>query len=337
MPADSSEELNLRERISASIAELASASREAAVLKRIGTAFNTHQTIQAGSLHAAHSIKGALGLTAVRVWTYDRKRLILAASTQRRDLNALAPTDITNIASWEVWDHEQRAMLPLYVMDSCLGFLELVAPKEQEQFLKERNLHITIAEQLALVIRSAQMFESLEQMATSDPLTGLANHRSLQDFLAEQCDLVRTRGSSLGVVMIDVDHFRQFNEDFGHDAGDFVLKNVAQALRRAVADRGMAARYGGEEFTLVLPQADEQLTEILALNALDLIRHVVYRTESGEMRPITASVGFAVAPQWGDHPQQLLKAADNALYVAKRSGRNQVKGPTVAGDDRRAC
>lgn len=336
MTSDTPEELNSREFIARAITDLNSAQREAFVLKRIGTAFNSHQTIQAGSLHAAHAIKSALGLEAVRVWTYERHRLILAATTQGRDRNALAPTDISNLASWAIWDNHQRALLPLHVMDSCLGYLELIAPACQEQFVLERNLHITIAEQLALVVRSAQMFESLEQMATTDPLTGLANHRSLQDFLAEQCDLVRTRRVNLGVVMVDVDHFRRFNEDFGHDAGDYVLKSVAQALHRAVGERGMAARYGGEEFTLVLPQADEQLTEILALNALDHIRHVTYRPESGEPRTITASLGFAFAPDWGDYPQQLLKVADNALYAAKHAGRNQVKGPSADPLDRQA-
>jgi len=332
LPFDSPEEQIHREAIAISVAQLETAEREAMVLKRIGTSFNLHQTVYPAALHAAHTIKGALNLLSVKVWLYENGKLVAAAAAHQSPARpglppVPSPEKPSNMASWEIWDNGLRALLPLHLTDRTIGYLELMAPRAQEQFLMERSLHSTVAEQLALVLQSAQLFESVELMATSDPLTGLSNHRSLQDFLREQCDEIKSSGRSLGVVMVDVDHFRQFNEAYGHDAGDFVLKSVASALAKAVGDKGMAARYGGEEFTLILPGADEQLTEIVALSALDHIRRVSYHPEAGGEKQITASLGYSFGPQWGLHPQKLLKVADNALYAAKHTGRNKVSGP----------
>ncbi|MFM9874308.1 MAG: GGDEF domain-containing protein [Fimbriimonadaceae bacterium] len=332
LPADSPEELQLREAIIQRIQQLESAEREATVLKRIGTAFKLHQTVQPSALHASHSIRGALNLLAVRVWVSKNGKLTAIATAQDRPGRqniplTSAPEHVTHIATWEIWDTCFRALLPLQVATEKLGYLELFAPLERESFLTERDLHQTVAEQLSLVIESAILFEHTETMATTDPLTGLCNHRTLQDFLGEQCEEVRRHRHKVGVVMVDVDHFRLFNETYGHDAGDDVLRRVAKALQRAVGEKGMAARYGGEEFTLILPGADDQTTEIIALSALDLIRKVVFVAPDGIQKPITASLGYATAPNNGIHPQKILKIADLALYASKHNGRNQVSGP----------
>lgn len=332
MPSDSPEEIQLRDGIFHRISQLESAEREATVLKRIGTAFKLHQTVQPSALHASHSIRGALNLLAVRVWVNRNGKLTSVATAQERPGRqniplTSAPEHVTHIATWEIWDTCFRALIPLQVAAEKLGYLELFAPLERESFLTERELHQTIAEQLALVIESAILFEHTETMATTDPLTGLCNHRTLQDFLAEQCEEVRRHRHKVGVIMVDVDHFRLFNETYGHDAGDDVLKRVSKALQRAVGEKGMAARYGGEEFTLILPGADEQTTEIIGLSALDHIRKVVFVAPDGTQKPITASLGYATAPTNGIHPQKVLKIADQALYASKHNGRNQVSGP----------
>jgi diguanylate cyclase (GGDEF)-like protein len=339
-PSDSPAEANLREAIAQRIVELENAEREATVLKRIGTALKLHQTVAPSSLHAAHSIRGALDLLGVRVWVWRTGRLTAIATAQERPGRVNLPLDsapdgIGAIATWEIWENCLRALLPLQVGENKLGYLELFAPREREQFLMNREIHMTIAEQLALVIESAQLFENVEQLATCDPLTGLANHRSLQAFLAEQCDEVRRHRGKVGVVMVDVDHFRQFNETYGHDAGDEVLIKVAKALHKAVGEKGMAARYGGEEFTLILPGSDEATTEIIALSALDHIRHVVYKSPQGEEKPITASLGYSCGPTSGVHPAKLLKIADTALYASKHNGRNQVSGPRAVNENTR--
>jgi diguanylate cyclase (GGDEF)-like protein len=332
LPGESPEEIQLREGIFHRIQQLESAEREAIVLKRIGTAFKLHQTVQPSALHASHSIRGALNLLAVRVWVNKNGKLTNIATAQERPGRGnipltSAPEHVTHFATWEIWDTCFRALLPLQVAAEKLGYLELFAPLGMESFLSHRDFHQTIAEQLSLVIESAILFEHTETMATTDPLTGLCNHRTLQDFLADQCEDVRKHRHKVGVVMVDVDHFRLFNETYGHDAGDEVLRRVGKALQKAVGEKGMAARYGGEEFTLILPGADEQTTEIIGLSALDHIRKVVFVASDGVQKPITASLGYATAPNNGNQPQKLLKIADLALYASKHNGRNQVSGP----------
>lgn len=331
-PIDSPQEAELRARIVERITQLESAEREATVLKRIGTAFRLHHSVGPSVIQAAHSIRGAMNLVMVRVWLRQNKKLIPIATAQDRPGRHNIPIHghleaDSNLATWEVWETCFRALIPLQVGSHKLGYLELFASRDMESFLLERELHLTIGEQLALVLDSALMFESTESQATTDPLTGLCNHRTLQEFLADQCADIKLHRNRVGVVMVDVDHFRQFNETYGHDAGDEVLVNVARALQRAVGEKGMAARYGGEEFTLILPDADAQLTDIVAQSALDHIRKVVFTPPSGEPQAITASLGYSSGPRDGSTPERLLKVADLALYASKHNGRNQVSGP----------
>lgn len=331
-PIESPKESELRSRIVERITQLETAEREALVLKRIGTSFKTHQSVGPSVIHASHSIRGALHLMMVRVWLRQNQVLVPIATAQERPGRHNIPIHghmeaDSNVATWEVWETCYRALIPLQVGHHKLGYLELFANREQESFLMERDLHLTIGEQLALVLDSALMFESTESQATTDPLTGLCNHRTLQEFLADQCADIKRHRHKVGVVMVDVDHFRQFNETYGHDAGDEVLINVAKALHRAVGERGLAARYGGEEFTLVLPDADPQLTDIVAQSALDHIRKVVFAAPDGTAKQITASMGYSTGPVNGNTPERLLKVADLALYASKHNGRNQVSGP----------
>lgn len=332
LPANSPHEAQLRKAIAHRITQLEMAEREALVLKRIGTAFKLHQTVGPSVIHAAHSIRGALKLLAVRVWLNQNGTLNPVATAHERQGNINIPLDKSpsnpaSMATWEVWDTCYRALLPLQVANQKLGYLELFDTLDNEAFLFERDLHHTIAEQLSLVVESALLFESTETMATTDPLTGLCNHRTLHEFLSQQCNDVRRHHHKVGVIMVDVDHFRQFNETYGHDAGDEVLIRVGRALREAVGENGMAARYGGEEFTLIIPGADEKHTEFMAQTALEHIRRVTFVTPTSTSTSIAASLGYACAPANGNQPERLLKIADQALYTSKHNGRNQVSGP----------
>ena len=108
------------------------------------------------------------------------------------------------------------------------------------------------------------MFESVEKLAAFDPLTGIGNHRTLQEFLHRRILEAERSEGTIGAIMLDVDHFRRFNEEEGHDAGDSVLKMVADVLRACVRPYDLAARYGGEEFTVIMPGVDKETTESVA-------------------------------------------------------------------------
>jgi len=160
--------------------------------------------------------------------------------------------------------------------------------------------------------------EMLSERARRDGLTNLLNHRSFHDVLES---LFASRGASrleVSVAMLDVDHFKQFNDSFGHPAGDDVLRTVASLLASNVRAHDTAARYGGEEFAVVMPGTDAEGALALA----ERIRTTIER-HAWPLRPLTVSVGVATAGRGLDTPSSLVDAADRALYKAKESGRNR--------------
>ena len=169
----------------------------------------------------------------------------------------------------------------------------------------------------------------LRQEATTDSLTGLYNRRYMWDFLKRELLRAGRSGKSVAVILADLDHFKQINDGFGHQAGDIVLKRAADAMRLYVRGSDMACRYGGEEILAILPDAPEHL----AVERADSIRRDLeaMRVDLGDRRleRVTASFGVAVFPAHAGDAEGLVQAADKALYEAKRRGRNRV---VAAGD-----
>lgn len=168
------------------------------------------------------------------------------------------------------------------------------------------------------------MLHHVEALAITDPLTGLFNRRRLADVLRREWAVAKRYGNDLACIMIDIDHFKQINDDYGHDAGDLSLKEVARALGASLREVDLAARYGGEEFAILLPQTHKQGALVLArrlhasLGALEL-------SIQGRPLKLTASLGVAAASDLGKvGAEDLIKAADAALYHAKRTGRDRV-------------
>ena len=173
-----------------------------------------------------------------------------------------------------------------------------------------------------------QLQENLEVVrneSLTDPLTSLANRKYFDEALVKAIATASGKGEPLSLLMTDIDHFKRFNDTYGHLTGDQVLRLVAMSVRQNVKGQDIAARYGGEEFVVVLPNTVLQSASTLA----DHIRCAVMNKElkkrsSGEnLGRITISVGVA-ALRPGDTPQALIERADNCLYAAKRSGRNRV-------------
>jgi diguanylate cyclase (GGDEF)-like protein len=164
-----------------------------------------------------------------------------------------------------------------------------------------------------------QQNEELEKLSLTDVLTGLANRRFLVQQLNEEALRFRRTKKEFSVLMADVDHFKQYNDTFGHPAGDEVLKKVARILQTAVREVDCVARYGGEEFCVMLP-------ETAATGAVILAERICERVAAAEFpgQKITLSLGVASLPDNGDTPDAVIAAADEALYQAKREGRNRV-------------
>lgn len=161
-----------------------------------------------------------------------------------------------------------------------------------------------------------QAYRELEALATTDSMTGLYNHRVFQERLREELQLAQLAGAQVALILLDVDRFKQYNDSFGHPAGDQALKIVAQILRENVREGDLAARYGGEEFAAILPNTDGAAAVRLA----ERIRQACETTEFPH-RDVTLSIGVAVG---GDDASHMIEQADQALYVAKHGGRNRV-------------
>jgi diguanylate cyclase (GGDEF)-like protein len=185
-------------------------------------------------------------------------------------------------------------------------------------------------------LRAQHTLSMLEQRAYLDGLTGLANRGVLEDQLLRKWDACHRRGTPLAIVIVDLDHFKAINDMFGHVVGDEVLRQTARTLALSVRSSDLVTRYGGEEFVVVAPDCPLAAAITLAERfRTDLAGWTSFG--DGTDIVVTASVGIAVADWTQDSPTELFRQADEALYQAKRSGRDAIwvygssqRGPTVA-------
>lgn len=202
--------------------------------------------------------------------------------------------------------HVLRALFPLHgVGDQVVGGIcasvDITQRVEYERELRAIN-------------------QQLESLAFTDALTGLFNHRALQDGLAESFALARRTQETFSFILLDIDHFKRFNDTYGHHVGDEVLKLVAQVLREQSPPGAVAARYGGEELAVVLPGCSLER----AIAVAEQLRRAIAEMQI-PYRQITASFGVAAYTPFMHSPSELVEVADAALYEAKRAGRNCVR------------
>jgi diguanylate cyclase (GGDEF)-like protein len=170
----------------------------------------------------------------------------------------------------------------------------------------------------SLALHSARLLQTIKLLAETDGLTGIANRRNFEETLTRELSRSLRNDENLSLAMIDIDHFKAFNDDYGHQVGDDVIVQVAGAVSKVCRDFDTAARYGGEEFAVILPTCSRKE----AIRVAQRLRAAVGRVESP--KPITISVGVATCPQSGTEVDSLVHAADSALYEAKRQGRDRV-------------
>lgn len=182
----------------------------------------------------------------------------------------------------------------------------------------------TLAEHLALALASLNLRETLRTQSIRDPLTGLFNRRYLEETLERELPRMIRKKASLGVMMADVDHFKRLNDTFGHEAGDAVLRELAQIFRKQLRAEDIACRYGGEEFTLILPEAQIEKVRDRAEQLRQAVEAAEFHFHGQSFGPVTVSIGIASYPKHGATGETLLRAADRALYRAKEEGRNRV-------------
>jgi diguanylate cyclase (GGDEF)-like protein/PAS domain S-box-containing protein len=215
--------------------------------------------------------------------------------------------------------------IPIMTQEGLTGVLHLQSmTSTREPLESEFLLTSSFAEQVGLSISNLKLQEELRQQSTKDGLTGLFNRRYLEESLEREIHSAARADQPVGVVMFDLDHFKRFNDDFGHEAGDCVLRELGVFLSKTVRAGDIPCRYGGEEFVLILPGATLEGAQNRAERLRSEVRKlsVVYQGKSLGM--ITISVGVSAAPFHGSSVKELIAAADGALYTAKKNGRDRV-------------
>jgi diguanylate cyclase (GGDEF)-like protein len=190
-------------------------------------------------------------------------------------------------------------------------------------FARRLQVAATTAEHIAVAIANLNLRESLRVQAVRDPLTGLYSRRYMQEFLERELHSARRKHRPVAVMMLDLDHFKRYNDNFGHSAGDQALAAVGETLLRCVRAEDVACRYGGEEFALILPECSLRQATARAAEICKRLRE--YRAQPDHRAAaLTVSIGVAAFDETTDRVDLLLKFADDALYQAKRAGRDRV-------------
>jgi diguanylate cyclase (GGDEF)-like protein len=180
-------------------------------------------------------------------------------------------------------------------------------------------------EQVGLALTNLRLKEMLRSQAIHDPLTGLHNRRFLEESFHRELRRAARKGSPVSVLMLDLDHFKAFNDAHGHAAGDVLLRAVAGQLVRDIRDEDIACRYGGEEFAVILPDATLGQARIRAEQIREGMRNTTVDYQGRRLAGVTVSIGVAASSGNGMSADALLRAADAALYAAKSDGRNRTK------------
>jgi diguanylate cyclase (GGDEF)-like protein/PAS domain S-box-containing protein len=215
--------------------------------------------------------------------------------------------------------------VPILAQGEALGIVHFQATDESPTLAdSELSFKTTFAGQVGLSIANIRLREALRAQSVKDPLTGLYNRRYLEETLQREIRRAARAELSLGILMLDLDHFKKVNDTYGHDAGDTVLREAGTFLTKSVREEDTVCRFGGEEFVIVLPTASAEAARSRAERIRAKLRELTVLHQGQSLGRITVSIGVAELPVNGTSATELLAAADAALYRAKRNGRDQV-------------
>jgi len=188
----------------------------------------------------------------------------------------------------------------------------------------QQRLALAVSAQIALSLASLQLRETLRDQSLRDPLTQLFNRRFLQESLHRELQRARRKNHPLTVALLDLDHFKRFNDTFGHEAGDVVLRALAELLVSHFRGEDVVCRYGGEEFALILPESAAQDGGKRAEQFRALVKQLRIPFQGKLLEQLSVSIGIAAFPEHATGPEELLRVADSCLYQSKSGGRDRV-------------
>jgi len=229
---------------------------------------------------------------------------------------------------------QRTVAVPMCLGGEIVGVLAVHMKEPRPLERSEIRVLQTLANQAVIAIENAAAYERTKQLATTDAMTGVANHRELETYLDRELARVKKTREPLAIIMADVDHFKAINDTVGHPAGDKVLQHLTrQILLPSVRPKDLVARYGGDEFVLVLRGTDSRAAVVVAERIRRTVSSQAVLLDGKAVSNLSLSLGIAVFPRDGETREALIQAADQALYVAKRTGRNRVVRSDAGSSD----
>lgn len=279
--------------------------RQQAHLQNVGV----YPQQERAAFRAYMQVEGILGKTI------DRKKPLVLTDGLRARLNEVAEHF-----------HGHLLIIPLAIREYPWGLLILERSAQREPFVRADYETIQVlVDHLAILLENMRLYRQTAEMAVRDSLTGLLNRRRLHERLKEEISRSARYHHPLSLLMIDVDHFKRYNDTYGHQQGDELLRILAATLLQNVRQSDIVGRYGGEEFAVVLPETDKESAYILARRLCEVVADTPFPGYPGGLpEQCTISIGVASYPDDALSLSELVAAADEALYRAKRSGRNRV-------------
>ncbi len=279
------------------------------------------------SLESSYGGRGDAGIRAKNGDIYDQWVVRNMKPLLVKDAHSDFRFDLEKIGRDEVREFRSLMSVPLMLDDKAVGILRLDSPQENYFDTEDIRLLIMAGTIGAVAIENAHLYEKIEDLAVRDGLTGLYLRRYLLDRLSHEIKRELRRKKQLAFLMIDLDHFKGYNDKYGHTAGDIVLKTVSMILAE-IFDRpgNIICRYGGEELAVLLPDCSGKRAQELAERFRKKVEQQTIILRRKKTR-ITVSVGIAVFPEDAQIKEELIQQADQALYQAKKKGRNRVCVP----------
>lgn len=257
---------------------------------------------------------GILAMTLLDGMPFHFTHGTLSAHIQDSLLNILKPQEFVTV--------------PLKAKDKIIGVLFADNPYTHKPITSDDIRILTMfANQAGLAIESSRLYEQTLIQSHTDSLTGLWNHGYFQYCLQEEINLVQGTNQAVSVIMADLDNFKSYNDTYGHQKGDQILKQIARILIISSRKQDSIYRYGGEEFTILLPQTNKHEARLIAERIrLSIEKYDFPRAESSPEKKLTLSIGLATLPNDAITKDTLLAYADKALYEAKHQGKNRICG-----------
>ncbi len=338
------------------------------VRKALGRKYNRYHELQsiAEALTSLNDVQSVANLVVKRVFQLIGKSdacylKLLSSETHELELAAVLPNDEDYVQPSNINDQFEHYVLkhqrPLLIEDvkkdfrfsfaggrlsrvrsvmacpivpgqSVAGVLLLESSQPDSYGQDDLRLLDILMDLSGVALTNAQLFERTQHLATTDGLTELMLRRPFMEELNEAIYRSEKSGDSFALLMLDVDHFKKYNDTFGHMAGDLILKTLGTIIEESIPENALAARFGGEEFSVIVPNVDHEKVLQLAEN---LRRNIESKFKEGRgrlKRKVTVSIGVALYPKQGHSDLELIRSADQQLYAAKHAGRNRVCMPS---------